>query len=218
MSNPFSDEVFNDKKEKALFRHFWKLIISREFDEYTVYAFLILIRSIRIERPQAIRDYCDLIAHRCRNQGIAYAAINTAEANEYETYNGKVVGYQGISEEQWRDEWKKYAKTCGYELSDAHIRELILCIMSLSQHTTYEKINGSEYAEMSLYIGKNNKLALCTHKKDKAAEYVAFTVLENVKIVNADRYEKTWYQIEEAVEAIRENGILRLKAPSGYII
>ena len=61
-----------DIKESNMLKHYKQLIENREFDEYDIYAFLILIRDhIPKGKLKIFRDFADAVAHREKKKGIS---------------------------------------------------------------------------------------------------------------------------------------------------
>ncbi len=213
---------FNDPKEEQLFLYYWNRIVGREFDEHDIYSLLILIRGLnpKGEIPLHIRDYGDLIAHRRRNRGAAIDAISGAKSNHYEiNSSNKVKGYKGASLEEWEKEWNELAiLTKQSSLPNETIREIVLCIMALSQFVQLNKSEDEIDAEFTLHLGNHNKIALCTHEKGNNNVYATYTVLDKIEIIHPECYEDAHYQICDPVEAIRENGVLRLRTERGYLL
>lgn len=93
-------------KEMTMLNHYRSIIENRSFDEYDILGFLIFIRA-RIRSYKLVLEFCDLIAHRERNQGYVMHCIRVAiEANyEFAKKSMAVKGYNGIRWEQWKAEW-----------------------------------------------------------------------------------------------------------------
>ena len=70
-------------KEQIILNHYKTIIEKRAFDEYDILGFLIFIRAW-VTNDGVIREFCDLIAHRERNQGRVMRCIEGAIKNDYE--------------------------------------------------------------------------------------------------------------------------------------
>ena len=64
-------------KEQIILNHYKTIIEKRAFDEYDILGFLIFIRAW-VTNDGVIREFCDLIAHRERNQGRVMRCIEGA--------------------------------------------------------------------------------------------------------------------------------------------
>lgn len=71
-------------KEQIILNHYKTIIEKRAFDEYDILGFLIFIRAW-VTNDGVIREFCDLIAHRERNQGRVMRCIEGAIKNDYES-------------------------------------------------------------------------------------------------------------------------------------
>lgn len=74
-------------KEQIILNHYKTIIEKRAFDEYDILGFLIFIRAW-VTNDGVIREFCDLIAHRERNQGRVMRCIEGAIKNDYECIAG----------------------------------------------------------------------------------------------------------------------------------
>ena len=86
-------------KEQIILNHYKTIIEKRAFDEYDILGFLIFIRAW-VTNDGVIREFCDLIAHRERNQGRVMRCIEGAIKNDYECIAGskKVKGYHNMND------------------------------------------------------------------------------------------------------------------------
>ena len=114
-----------DKKEEMLLQEYKNLIENNAFDEVDVFSFLIFIREqLRKSGDHiVITDLCDTIAHRHRDRGKVFCAIQAARKNEYQTIEGTkfVRDYQGVHYSQWEESWKKLGEDLNIIFSDDSI-------------------------------------------------------------------------------------------------
>ena len=85
-------------KEQTIINHYKYILENYLFDEYDILGFLIFIRE-KLDKSscQYVYEFCDLIAHRTRNQGIIRDNIVKAINNSYELNSkNKVKDYHGI--------------------------------------------------------------------------------------------------------------------------
>lgn len=175
-----------DLKERYLFNYYKNRIEEDKFTEIDIYGFLILMRSYIYDNPELmyIREFADLIAHRQRNQGLIQGAIKKAIKNEYEmivTKDGdKIMGYNGILNEKWDNEWRKFAKDNNMKISDKIIKGITMCIFSLVQNTKYYYKNDKKKNKLGKKIGKvvliaereTNSICLATTEGHKHSIYM----------------------------------------------
>ncbi len=210
-----------DQKEKIIFLHYKDKIENLEFDEYDILGFLIFIRRhiyTDREKYENIIEFCDLIAHRERNQGKAINAIKGGIYNQYQTRDdsNKLKGYSGIYQEIWKKEWENFFDEFKITYNDKTILEITLCIYSLAQYTKYIfGKNNKCIAEMSLFQEEDGSLTISTKE-----------IKDNTPFVNFARYGKYDFKyifpcgdIDEEVETYRDDkNILRLKTKTGTIL
>ena len=213
-----------DEKEKIILKHYQKIIRDRKFDEYDILGFLIFIRR-HLEKGKfpCILEFCDLIAHREREKGIAMEAITTAIKKGYEIEEGyKISGYEGIQKKKWSNEWEKLLGTLDIQFSESVLLEISLCIYSLAQDTQYNKTKISpDTAEEITYKGTVKlfqsicgNLNLFTTEGQSNSPFICFAQ------IGPYHYQKEFPSgyINEPVETFRDNGVLHLKTMSGEII
>ena len=200
-----------DKKYSLILNHYREIIENKIFDEYDVMGLLIFLRSYMDGKNcKYIREFADLVAHRKRDKGLINKAIGNAIDNHYQVtgQKGKIKDYHGISEKLWEREWKTLGDSFCFRFSDDIIAELTLCIYSLTQFSSYEK--GQEV----LFQSKDGELALVTKAAEDDSPFVCFAKYGPFQF--AKEYPAGY--ITEPVETVRENGRLRLRDKSGYII
>ena len=204
-----------DNKAVHIFEHYKYLIENRLFDEYDILGFLIFIRSyLKKKKYPLIYDYCDLIAHRMRNCGRTMESIEQAIQNNYETLpNSKAVkGYTGITKEQWDEEWSRFGIEYKIHLSLEAISEIVLCIFSLTQFTTYTSDKGSGI--ITLWQEKGGSLSLNTAEGRPDSYYVCFSKYGPYEFLREHETE----QINTVVETRRVGTVLQLYAGDTRII
>lgn len=205
-----------DIKEKQIMKHYKEMIEKREFDEYDILGFLIFIRRhLEDDVHPNIKEFSNLIAHRERDRGHVNECIVTAIANEYETEQGskKVIGYHGMNYEDWVEEWKDFGMKHDIFFEESTIEEITLCTFSLAQFTTYNDVQGRGSGVVELFIGKDNSMALTTTEGKRDSFYVCFAKFGCFKPCR----EIFAGYLKNPVEAIREEGKLRLRDLEGYI-
>ena len=166
-----------DAKEENILKHYRRIIEKRVFDEYDVLGFLIFVRRhLDNNEYPCIVEYCDLMAHRQRNQGRTMQSIEQAIENNYEPIPGskKVKGYHGITKAMWEDEWSRLGEMFQISMSKEIIKELVLCIFSLAQFTCYLSPKGK--GNVSLRQVNDGMLALVTTEGKPDSLYVCFSV------------------------------------------
>ncbi len=204
-----------DKKEKVIFSHFKDMLEYAQFDEYDIIGFLILIRRhLKKDSYPILHDFCDLIAHRQRNQGLILRAIGIAIENKYTTLlNIKTIkDYKGININDLHNEWIKLGENFDINIGNKILLDLDLCLFSLVQFTTYKY---KDYlGRIELFQSKDNYLALCTTDGSNNSPLVCFAKCG--PFVFSNKFAGGW--ITNPVETIRENDRLRLKDNTNYII
>ena len=207
-----------DEKEAIIFSHYKRLIESRGFNEYDILGFLIFIRRhIKNEFPN-IRDWADLIAHRERDRGFIFDNSKRVAKMGYriDEESNKILGYDGVPEEVWKNEWYALGESFEIMITDDIIRDLMVCFFSLSQFATYksrddqknkskddQKIIGGR---LDLFMMKSGDLALVTSERNTGAVSGVYTRYGKYKFVNYP----SGGCIGKPVEALRINGEIRL--------
>lgn len=208
-----------DNKAKKIFDHYKDLIENNLFDEYDILGFLIFIRNymdvVDKSRFQSIFEFCDLIAHRDRDRGIAMTCIENAIINNYETVVGSkaIKGYRGITAKQWIKEWTEMGKAYGIKITTYTISEIMLCLFSLAQYTEYTSKKSAASGIIALFRGENS-LSLATTEKPQNSVFITFTKYKPFSFVDKNTTE----MIEEVVETKRVGKELQLYAGSKRII
>ena len=196
-----------DDKEILILQHYKYIIENRLFDEYDILGFLIFIRR-HINNFPCILEFSNLIAHRERNKGIAMDCISVVQNNEYTLVKGsnKVDGYNGIPFETISEELSRIGDLFSIKISEVVIREICVCIFSLSQFTTYRKKEAK--GKITLNQGANGFLALSTTEGEYDSIYVTFSMVPGIKHIN----EYPVGIIDVPVQTVRMDGILKLVA------
>ena len=72
-----------------------------------------------------------------------FDAIKQAIDNQYETYdnNKTVKGYNGTTEDSWKNEWKMLFGELGILYNKRLMDEITLCICSLASGSVYKKMS-----------------------------------------------------------------------------
>jgi hypothetical protein len=167
-------------KDNLIMNHYKSLIENYLFDEYDILGFLIFVRELLDKSNcQFIREFCDLIAHRKRDQGIIRENIVNSINNSYAVNSKKKVkGYKGIAWETWLNEWKSLGEKINIDfLKDDKkvLKEITICIISLAQDTKYYDkdviigkvepfIDCDKYLSLITTEGKSDSLMVCLMK------------------------------------------------------
>ena len=203
-------------KDDVMLQHYIDTINQDCFDEYDILDFLIFIRE-RINKAsyQAIYDFCDLMAHRNRDDGRAMQSIRAAIDNKYATSRktGHVLGYEGIPSHMWEREWNQLAAEYHFTITPERLNDISLCIISLSQGTKYDDANG-HHGEMAIFQNKGGFLSLSTSEGRPDSYHICYFKAGPYKFLV--EFEAGYITVP--VETIREDGKLRLKTPTEYII
>lgn len=236
-----------DEKAKKVLLHYKSIIEDRSFDEYDILGFLIFIREI-IPKNECdyIIDFCHTIAHRKRDRGIVYENVKNAIESNYELENGllTIKNYLGIKEDTWNRQWSITGAFLGIDIDKEIIKDVTLCVFSLMQFSTCnvkaivdkdgdgikskaheEKLNSDKEIEkeikerqhrggLCLCQTASNEIALLTYDDSKYSKMGCLS--KYGKFVFARRFPAGL--ITKPVEAVRENGTLRLKDEDGFII
>jgi len=218
-----------DLKERYLLNCYKKLIENNNFTEIDIYGFLILMRNYIYEADLPyIKEFADLIAHRQRTKGIIKKDIKNAIDTKYKitVSNGKntVIGYNGIINTKWDNEWKKLGKDNNIKISNRTLREITLCIYSLAQKTKYYEEDSKKKSKLGKQIGKlkffadkeSNAIALITTENNRHSFHICFAKYEGYKINES-------YELEDFVSkcvsyTVRKNGILKLMTSKKEIV
>ncbi len=205
-----------DRKEMRILNHYRTIIQNAEFDEYDILGFLILIRE-HIDRRNYpyLQDFSDLMAHRNRDRGEVMSCIRKAIDNSYLTCPGSnsIQGYHGMHYNDWKNEIKKLCKEFGMHYTNSMARDILLCVFSLTQNTKYDDKKG-HIGYIELFQEESGKLGLYTTEGFGDSLYICFAKSECFNFTK--RYPAG--RIDQPVETVRENGILRLRDNSDYII
>lgn len=205
-----------DIKEEKMLQHYKWIIENRMFDEYDILGFLIFIRRhLSTKKYEYIRDFSDLIAHRERDKGIVVDCILACIENNYAIdADGKSLkDYHGIDMGKWDTEWRELGNDFCIGMNADIIKEITLCIFSLSQHTQHV-CKGGISGTIKLLFTTNDFICLVTAENRGDAQWVCFAKCGSFVF---DR-EYTKGYLKKPVETKRENGILRLFDEDGYII
>lgn len=202
-----------DAKEKMMISHYSSIFTDYNFDEYDVLGFLIVVRRvIRNNRKyRNILEFADLIAHRERDRGQAYNAMKQAISNQYAIDDKKktVKGYNGITEDSWKNEWKKLFNELDILYSKRLMDEITLCVCSLANGSVYRK---NEQSIGKMYVGLDTEtIALLTTEGGNDSLSVGFFVYKGITAEARSDYEFP----QESFEAKRIDGDLVLMTKDG---
>lgn len=195
-----------DRKIQQSLRHYLELFASRNFDEYDVYGFLILVRD---NVSGWLHDFSDLVAHRKREKGKIYSVIektllNLGQDGEIilEQDGKKVKWYKGIQNNALQNEIKNFAGRYGYNLTKDILNEIVLCIFSIAHLSEYY-FDNLGFSRMRLTIASDNTLMLNTEINYNGdwKGTVGFAKLEYNPIISKDE----WW-LNEPIEILREDG------------
>ena len=202
-----------DAKEKMMISHYSSIFTDYNFDEYDVLGFLIVVRRlIRNNRKyRNILEFADLIAHRERDRGRAYNAMKQAISNQYaiEDKEKIVKGYNGITEDSWKNEWKKLFNELDILYSKRLMDEITLCVCSLANGSVYRK---NEQSIGKMYVGLDTEtIALLTTEGGNDSLSVGFFVYKGITAEARSDYEFP----QESFETKRIDGDLVLMTKDG---
>ena len=203
-----------DIKESNMLKHYKQLIENREFDEYDIYAFLILIRDhIPKGKLKIFRDFADAVAHREKNKGIMVDNIKNCIINNYQKSNGaKVKDYTSFSIKSWNNQLKQLMNIFDIKTNKIIIKELTVCIFSIFQNLILKDKNDNILGEIVMLANHTcNEIYLCTSEIDNDFSKVCFIKQNNI-IISQELLEIMKYS---PAEAIREDRILKLKNRKG---
>ena len=124
----------------------------------------------------------------------------------YDENLNKVIGYSGISQEEWKNEWYKVGKIFNITLNEKIIKEITLCIYSLAQKTKYEDRSGNVGYIEFLAQSKFNNIGLATTEGRKDSLYICFTKYKGFNI--NENYDGI--PIKNIIYTKRKNGKLQL--------
>ena len=202
-----------DKKEEQLLNHYLTLLKNRSFNEYDIYAFLILARSYI--KGKWLKEISNLIAHRVREKGEIYNIIeniilNSDSRGEFEVvpHTKRIVGYKGMRKGVLQGELKQLIMCYGITLDKKTLDEIVLCIFSILNNSIYkiENIGTGIIRLISLGYGKELWLGTEIWYGNKPKGTIAFSKLDNNKIKK--NYLFGW--IREPIEILREQGELEI--------
>lgn len=204
-----------DAKEKMMISHYSSIFTDYNFDEYDVLGFLIVVRRV-IRNNRKYRnflEFADLIAHRERDRGRAYNAMKQAISNQYaiEDKEKTVKGYNGITEDSWKNEWKKLFNELDILYSKRLMDEITLCVCSLANGSVYRK---NEQSIGKMYVGLDTEtIALLTTEGGNDSLSVGFFVYKGITAEVRSDYEFP----QESFETKRIDGDLVLMTKDGII-
>lgn len=140
--------------------------------------------------------------------------IENAIANNYETVPGSraIMGYHGITKEQWEKEWSLFATQYAVSISKQSLADIMLCMFSLAQYTEYSSSRGT--GKIVMFQGKNGVLSLETTEGFPDSFYICFSQFGPYKFL----YEYLAGMITAVVETKRVANELRLYAGDLRII
>lgn len=204
-----------DDKAKIILSRYKQKIEGFRFDEFDILGFLIFIRQyISRKKYPSVIEFCDLIAHRKRNQGRAMRSIKAVSQNNFETdtSSGKVIGSEGIPDEQWSKEWKDIFTRFEIHFTQKRLREIRLCIISLAQKTEFHNEEGT--GRFEIIIDHENNIDLCYCLDNPYSLYVTFLRGGQWQLAKDCPRAK----LDLPVMTVRENGKLRLKYGDKYLM
>ncbi|QTE71893.1 hypothetical protein JRC49_03400 [Clostridiales bacterium FE2011] len=210
------------KKEQLILEHYKHLIESQSFDEFDLIGLFIFIRSIIQKGSYAnIYDICDTIAHRERDQGKATTGIKKIIQNHYRTKSHneihslgnsqKLQGANGINEETWKKEWKKFGKNYNIKINDSIIQDISLCVLSLLQDVQLQDDQYTSIASLKIVKAQNELSVAITEGRAESPFVVFFKVCAATEPFPDG-------PIDDAIYTIRENGKLKLLTDNHMII
>ena len=204
-----------DKKEQHILKHYKTIIEGRTFTEYDIIGFLIFIRRYtQKEKNKYIREFCDLIAHRKRDRGVVLDSIISQYGIKGDLYVKIVPGYHGIQDEKWSSEWTELMQELNIAIDDQILKEITLCIFSLSQFSVYTDKNNGYSGEIHIIQHRDKKLGLATSTNDKTIPYVCFGLINDVTFIR----ELPFGLIVKPTDTTRKNDKLYLSDDDGDII
>ena len=206
-----------DKKEEQIRIHYKKMIETNLFDEYDIMGFLIFIRRhIEKDKFPNIIEFAHLIAHRKRDRGKVNDCIVNAIDNKYQTDSGsqRVKDYDGMRYEDWVKEWKEFGEIIDINFTDNVIKDLTVCVFSLSQFASFEDRNMKGAGLLELFVGEKGELSLVTTEGEPHSPYVCYSMCGNFKVCR----NIPMGHLRNPVETIRVDGKLRLKDADGFLI
>lgn len=207
-----------DVKAQAMLAHYKRIIEEKSFDEYDILGFLIFIRSyLKRGKYKFIFEFSNLIAHRNRNRGLITNSIKGGAKKSYKTKENSrfVIGYSGMSEDAWENEWKKLGKDLAICIDTSIILEITMCVFSLSQFSEYTftvdtgeaRTKEKHTGKVILFLHGKNQLSLHTTEIGHYAPFVCFARYGPYKHLHTFDNGR----IDQAVETFRENGELHLR-------
>ena len=213
-----------NKKEQLVLSVYREKIENNLFDEQDISSLLIYIRSLLDaadrEKLCNISDLCDYVAHRDRDEGRAKDGILAAIMNDYRTKgkSNKIAGYQGIMPDKWRKEWNYLGALLNMNISDATLKEISICVISMLQSAVFYEdkhpdANSRPMAKMEILQG-DDFIDICSTEGFSNSKYIVY-----FKVNKLCFHKKYNILVDDAVYAKRENGQLRLINEQGeYII
>lgn len=167
-----------DNKELEIINGYKEKFKNNSFDELDILGFLIFIRKY-VKKYTNILEFCDLVAHRKRNQGKIMSAIcKMIEKRYYISKKQNIItGLSCISEEDWLNEWNDINKLLNLNLTERNINEITMCIISLSNDTNYNNVKHKGVVKH--FIDKSGYLSLCCSAGRKDSKYVCIFRYQN---------------------------------------
>ena len=194
------------KKMEGVIAHFVKAFNEKTFDEYDVMGFILTIRNDKLKEEQPfLYDFANIVAHRTRTEGIAFNAMKKAIDNGFKLNSkGKVLYYNGPSYNCLTKEIKEMAAKYRIDADKRFIKEFILCLIVIAQHTVCEDEKHNNICTLEIFRTKDEKLALVTVGNNASVCYL----LCDSKIILSKHYEAG--HITEAIEVLRVGGCLEI--------
>ena len=207
-----------DIKAIKILSHYREKIENRLFDEYDILGFLIFIRSYihsKVNIYKYIIEFADLIAHRERDRGITMNNISAAINNNYECIENTnlIKGYNGIKEKDWNNEWELIGEEFNINIDKNIIREITLCIFSLSQKSEFSNTKG-EKGIIEFDALPEGAIGLLTTEGYKNSLFICLAKYSGYKV--NEKYSK--FPMETIVYTERINGNLVLKTEDEIVV
>ncbi len=197
-------------KKDIVIKHYKTIIERRKFDEYDIRGFLMFIRNYHHNQYNYIDEFSDLVAHNIREKGIIFDSLKNAKTYGYEVNSkGRIKGYKGLKIETFKNQIKKILRELGINYTKETIKELVVCIFSITQDSEYMLTieDGLTGRQGFLYYGKvkclidlyYQKLVLLTEECKNSDKLVVFAEVN----INCDSKEENFFIMDQGMETVR---------------
>jgi len=196
-----------DEKAKDLLNYYYEKLISSSFDEKDIYAFFMLIREFTDKNMKWIREIGDLIAHRQRIKGEVHCNLGAIRKVD-KWHQGKVPDSSGLNVVNFINELNSLLRSMNYgELSESTIKDMLLCVFSLMQHSQYIGKDGNSRVGRLIILITERQVLLVSDETGNDI-HVPVGIIDNAYLIADIVREKGIVHCSKPITVNRRNGCL----------